>query len=82
MNIDIHIIITLLLIIASCLFISTRIEEHFYSSINCISSNKEYEPNMGWKNWWKKNQANNIEFNSELLDKNIPELLYDGIRKL
>ena len=80
MNIDTHMIITLLLIIVSCLFLSIGTTEHF--SICLTPENRHYpisEP--GWKNWWKNNQSKtNIEsIGEDPLDKNIPPLTYDGI---
>lgn len=80
MNIDTHIIITLLLIIVSCLFLSIGVSEQF--SI-CLNPENRYYPifESGWKNWWQNNQSKtNIEsIGEEPLDKNIPNLTYDGI---
>lgn len=79
MNIDTHIIITFLLIIVSCLFLSTRVDEHFTI---CHNPENKFYPvqELGWKNWWRNNQsATNIEIGDVILDRNIPNLSYDGI---
>ena len=80
MNIDTHMIITLLLIIVSCLFLSIGIKEHFTT---CVNPENRYYPisESGWKNWWRTNQsiANINSIGEEPLDKNIPPLTYDGI---